>query len=216
MNASSRKSLRYAGYATGCILSAIAFVWLCGLMIPSRHEASASLRVEAAPEAVLAVLAAVEGYPRWRSDVAEVEAPVRGPTADGGEGVRSGPDMGLPAEYGAARRWRETDGAGRVTEHEAGEVSGSGNASARKGPGSAYPRMGGSGKWVERSTTADGRVRVERTFLIVAEGETGTRVALMEKTDLADPFARFRARFVSGYAEDLNALLNGLRKRLGE
>jgi hypothetical protein len=179
LNALARKSLRHAGGAIGCALAAIAFVWFCGLMIPSRHEAAASLRVEAAPEAVLAVLASVEGYPRWRSDVAKAEA-------------MAGGDSGKT-------RWRETDSEGRVTAHEAEEAS-----------------RPGSEKWVDRFTSADGRIRVERIFLIVAEGEIGTRVALTGKTELEDPLARFRARFVSGYAEDLDALLDDLRKRLGE
>jgi hypothetical protein len=69
---------------------------------------------------------------------------------------------------------------------------------------------------VERSVTGGGRVRIERTFLIVAEENGGTLVALTEKTDLRNPFARFRARFVTGYAENANALLNDLRRRLGE
>jgi hypothetical protein len=196
MNAIALKALRYSGWGIGCALAVTAFVWVCGLMIPSRHEAAASLRVEAAPEAVLAVLSSVEGYPRWRKDVAEVE------TLDGGAS--------------ATRRWRETGPDGRVTDHEAGTPSGSSGGPLPAGRVSALPRLGGSEKWVERSVTDDGRVRVERTFLIVAEGETGTRVALTGKTDLEDPLARFRARFVSGYAEDLNALLEDLRKRLGE
>jgi hypothetical protein len=200
MNATARKSLRYIGWAIGAVLAASAFVWLCGLMIPARHEASASLRVDADPEAILAVLAPVEGYPRWRSDVAKVEVP--GP-ASAVDGIDAG-------------RWRETDADGRSTEHEAAMAPGPGGNASRGGRGSIRPRKGGAEKWVERSVTGDGRVRIERTFLIVAEENGGTLVALTEKTDLRNPFARFRARFVTGYAENANALLNDLRRRLGE
>ena len=48
-------------------------VFLAGTLLPAKHEATAHISVEAAPEGVWAVLAAVENYPTWRSDVATSE-----------------------------------------------------------------------------------------------------------------------------------------------
>lgn len=73
-----------------------AFVLLVGLLVPREYEGSSIIEVQAAPEAVWAVLEAYESYPSWRSDVASVE-PVRG-------------------KPGA---WREIDARGGMTGHEA-------------------------------------------------------------------------------------------------
>ncbi len=72
--------------------------WLSGFLLPVRHEASASVRLQASPEAVWAVLTAVENYPRWRSDVATSEI------------IRSKPVL----------TWRQTDLKGRVMTHTEG------------------------------------------------------------------------------------------------
>lgn len=78
-------------------LAAIAaFVLLAGFLVPREYEGSSIIEVQAAPEAIWAVLEAYEGYPSWRNDVASVE-PVRG---------RPG-------------TWREIDPRGGITGHEA-------------------------------------------------------------------------------------------------
>jgi hypothetical protein len=56
----------------------------------------------------------------------------------------------------------------------------------------------------------------ERVFLIVPDAEGASRVAVTETVELTDPLARFRARFVTGYAAPLKKLLEDLRKRLAE
>ena len=133
------------------------------------------MRVKAAPEAVWAVLTAVENYPRWRSDVAAV--------AD------------LRAEPGLT--WRETDSLGRATLHAEGQS-----------------RV--SEKWIDRTLGADGKGSGQRVFLIVADEEGGSRVALTETREIANPLLRFKARFVDGYGVDAEKLMGDLRKRLAE
>ena len=167
--------MKYLFWALGALLAAAGLVWLAGVLLPPEHEASASLRLKASPEAVWAVLAAVENYPRWRSDVATSEMMA------GASGFS----------------WRESDARGLATEHA-------------QGPGKTAE------KWVDRLVKGDFAMRGERVFLIVADEGGGTRVALTEKVLIPNPLARFRARFLAGYAENLNQLLADLRKRLAE
>lgn len=157
------------------LLGAAAFVWLTGLLLPLKHEASASIRLKATPEAVWAVLSAVENYPGWRSDVATSEL------IGGKPGIS----------------WRETDARGLMMVHAAGHCR---------------PVT----KWIDCLVKGDSPRTGERIFLIVPEEEGGSRVALSESVDIPDPLARFRARFFTGYAQDLKTLLEDLRKRLGE
>ncbi len=167
--------MKYLLRALGASLAMAGFVWLCGSLLPAKHEASASVRLKASPEAVWAVLSAVENYPRWRSDVAAAEV------------IGSGPVL----------TWKEADARGRVMVHALG-------------PGD-MPE-----KWVDKLIKGDLPQGGERVFLIVADEDGGSRVALTEIAELRDPWARFRVRFVSGYAENLVKLLDDLRKRLAE
>ncbi|HKP95973.1 MAG TPA: SRPBCC family protein [Fibrobacteria bacterium] len=169
--------MKYLVRGIGGLIAAAAFVWLCGLLLPLEHEASATVRVNAPPEAVWAVLTAVKDYPRWRSDVAMAEI------------VALKPELS----------WKESDARGRVTWH-----------AARGMPG------GPADKWMDRILKGDPPQAGERTFLIVAGEDGGTRVAITEVAEVRDPLARFRARFVTGYAENLKKLLEDLRKRLAE
>lgn len=59
--------------------AAVAFVWLGGILLGPHYTVSASRKVEATPEAICAVLEAVENYPGWRSDIANVEVAQRKP-----------------------------------------------------------------------------------------------------------------------------------------
>jgi hypothetical protein len=157
------------------LIGAAGLVWLAGFLLPLKHEAAAELHVRATPEAVWAVLSAVENYHDWRRDVA------------GSDVMRPRPDL----------TWRQTDPKGRVMMHS---------------EGIGRPAE----KWVDRLSGGDFDVAGERVFLIVADTEGGSTVALKETLEIRSPIARFKARFVSGYARDLHALLEDLRKRLGE
>jgi hypothetical protein len=90
--------MKYLVWTLCGLAAAAAFVWLAGTLLPVKHEASASIRVQASPEAVYAVLTAVENYPRWRSDVGFSEMTVHHPE----------------------RVWTETDARGRLTLHVEG------------------------------------------------------------------------------------------------
>ncbi len=94
-------------------------------------------------------------------------------------------------------QWKETDARGRAGTH-------------REGEGRPVE------KWIDSLTGGDARVSGEKVWLLVADEDGGTRIALTEKTEIRNPLARFRARFVAGYAGDLRQLLDDLRKRLGE
>ncbi|MDQ3003132.1 MAG: SRPBCC family protein [Fibrobacterota bacterium] len=91
-------AIKYLFWTLCGLAAAAAFVWLAGVLLPAKHEASASIRIKATPEAVWAVLSAVENYPRWRSDVAVSERTNRGPD----------------------QVWTETDARGRLTSHVQG------------------------------------------------------------------------------------------------
>lgn len=54
-----------------------AFTLASGFLVPRRYEGAFIIEVQAAPEAIWAVLEAPEAYPSWRSDVTKVE-PVPG------------------------------------------------------------------------------------------------------------------------------------------
>jgi hypothetical protein len=167
--------LKYLIWALSGLLVVGGVFWLSGLLLPPKHEASATLRLKATPEAVWAVLAAVDNYPLWRSDLATLEIIGRKPELS----------------------WTETARRGGTAWHEAG-------------PG----RIGE--KWIDKLVKGNPPLSGERVFLLVAEADGGTRVALTECLSLPDPLARFRARFVTGYAENLRTLLGDLRKRLAE
>jgi Polyketide cyclase / dehydrase and lipid transport len=167
--------MKYLMWAFAGALVVAGFIWLCGYLLPPKHEASASLKLKASPEAVWAVLTAVENYPDWRSDVAISEV------------ISSAPELS----------WKESDSKGRVMVHAAG-------------PGR------NAEKWIDKLVRGDRQQGGERVFLIVADAEGGSRVAVTEDVELRDPLARFRARFMTGYAENLKKLLEDLRKRLAE
>jgi uncharacterized protein YndB with AHSA1/START domain len=67
-------------------------VTITGFLIPLEHQATVSARFEARPEVVFGVIADVERYPEWRSDVEQLEMlsetgePVRF-RVHGGQGV---------------------------------------------------------------------------------------------------------------------------------
>jgi Polyketide cyclase / dehydrase and lipid transport len=149
-------------------------ILLVGILLPSRHTASAHVHVRADPDAVWAVLAAVEDYPSWRSDVSAAEI--------------------LSAKSGLI--WHQTDARGKVMMHTEGANR----------PGE---------KWTDRLTGGDPGIKGERVFLLVGDSSGGCTIALTETLELKDPLARFKARFVTGYAKDLKKLLSELAKRLG-
>jgi hypothetical protein len=167
--------MRYLVRLVAALAALAGLVWLAGLLLPEKHEASAHVQVRAAPDAVWAVLAAVDNYPGWRSDVATSEV------------VRSKPDL----------VWRQTDPRGRVMVHTQG--------------------IGRPGeKWVDQLSGGDFQIGGERVFLMVVDSSGGCTIALTETVKIKEPLARFKARFVAGYAKELKQLLEELRKRLGD
>lgn len=166
---------KYLIWAVAGALALAGFVWLSGFLLPLKHEAGASLKLKAAPEAVWAVLTAVENYPEWRSDVAGCQV------------ISGAPELS----------WKESDARGMVMVHSAG-------------PGR------NAEKWVDKVVRGDLRQNGERVYLIIAESDGGSRIAVTERMELRDPLARFQARFVIGYAEHPKRMLEDLRKRLAE
>jgi uncharacterized protein YndB with AHSA1/START domain len=59
------------GIVALCLL--VAFVVVTGYVLPVAHTASREARLEPGPERVFDLLADVEAYPRWRSDVRSVD-----------------------------------------------------------------------------------------------------------------------------------------------
>ncbi len=98
---------------------------------------------------------------------------------------------------GPALSWRQSDPKGRASLHA-------------EGPGRPAE------KWVDRLTGGDTGMKGTRTFLIVADAVGGSTIGLTEVVEIPDPLARFRARFITGYAKDLKTLLDELKRRLGE
>jgi hypothetical protein len=87
-------------------------VGLSGFLLPARHEAGMSIHVQATPEAVWAVLAAVEDYPRWRSDVSVSEI------------IRSKPTLAWRQSDSKGRASLHTEGPGRLAEKWVDRLSG--------------------------------------------------------------------------------------------
>ena len=167
--------MRYFTRLCAVLALLAAVTGLSGFLLPARHEAGMSIHVQATPEAVWAVLTAVEEYPRWRSDVAASEI------------MDSNP----------ALAWRQSDSKGRNSHH-------------REGSGREAE------KWVETLTGGDSGIKGTRTFLIVADDVGGSTIALTEVVETPDLLARFRLRFMTGYARNLKSLLDELKRRLGE
>lgn len=92
--------------------------------------------------------------------------------------------------------WRQSDSKGRKSLHA-------------EGPGREAE------KWVDRLTGGDAGMKGTRTFLIVADAGGGSTIGLTEVVEIPDPLARFRRRFMAGYAKDLKILLDELKRRLG-
>ena len=167
--------MRYLMRLAVALAALSGLIVLAGILLPARHEASAHVHVRAAPDAVWALLTAVENYPSWRSDVAASEILGAKPVLV----------------------WRETDPRGRAMTHA-------------EGPG----RPGE--KWVDLLSGGDLKVSGERVFLMVEDSSGGCTIALTETLEIKDPLARFKARFVAGYAKDLKRLLAELAGRLGD
>jgi hypothetical protein len=55
------------------LLLLAAALWITGAMLPAVREGGAETTIAAPPDRILAVIAAVEDQPRWRSGVAAVE-----------------------------------------------------------------------------------------------------------------------------------------------
>jgi hypothetical protein len=98
---------------------------------------------------------------------------------------------------GPVQVWRQTDPRGRVMKHTEG------------------PNRPGE-KWVDRLSGGDLKIGGERVFLLVSDSSGGCTIALTETLEIKDPLARFKMRFVTGYAKDLKRLLAELAGRLGE
>jgi hypothetical protein len=167
------------------------FVWLAGALVDPHYEAGSSIRVEATPEAVRLVLASIENYPRWRTDVAAVEITGRKPSPT----------------------WLEYDAKGRATAYAQTE-DGLADEPVRERPDES---PGASPiKWAERITGGTLPMRARRTFLMVPIEDGGTRIAVTEEGEIANPLERFRYRFQIGHTAALEKYLADLRKRLAE
>ena len=70
-----RIAILVLGVLGAVILAVVAF----GYALPVAHVATAQATVAAPPERVFALLADVEAFPKWRSDVKEVEIVARAP-----------------------------------------------------------------------------------------------------------------------------------------
>lgn len=167
--------MRYILRVSAVLVLLAVVIGLSGFLLPARHEAGMSIHVQATPEAVWAVINAVEKYPRWRSDVAVSEIMDRKPVLT----------------------WRQSDSKGRTSRH-------------CEGPGRQAE------KWVEKITGGKPGMKGTRTFLIVADAMGGSTIALTEVVEISNPLARFRLRFMTGYARNVKSLLEDLRRRLGE
>ena len=170
--------------ATAAVLAAL--VGLSGFLVPARYEASASLRVEAPPEAIWNVLAASEDYPAWRSDVGVVER------------------IGTAADM----IWRETDGHGGVMRHDASAGRHPDKFIDR------FETLGAPGnRGVPAGVAA---ARGQRVLLLVSDAQGKTRVAITETGEIPGVLARFRARFMTGYDKGVRRLAEDLQGRLAD
>lgn len=50
----------------------VAGIAIIGMFLPQRHQATRTVRLNAPPESIFAVITDVERYPKWRHDVREV------------------------------------------------------------------------------------------------------------------------------------------------